>query len=380
MLYHREDGLQTVRSDRLDRTEWFITVRPNARVDASVAEQTRDVYGRLSEECAALDARVLYERVYADSTSWTEVLSCREQRVAGNEAFGGPPPTVMDGGPCEGEGLAGVQIWAVSGTDVRPVVRDDRVVGQRFDGLEGEYLMLSSVTGAPGGGRGAEAERMFESAARVIEAEGLSFQTDILRTWIYLDGILEWYDEFNRARSAVFLREGITSPQGFLPASTGIGFRVRGSDACAMDVLALHRRPNPDVTVRRCYNPLQNEAPEYGSAFTRGTQVTADGVRTLLVSGTAAIDEKGRTVFPDDARRQMRRTIENIQALMAQSGLDWSSISQGTVFLPTPDLLAPYREVTLRLGLPPVPLLVVTGVVCRDDLWVEIEVTANRRL
>lgn len=377
MHYRCESGLDVVEIARQDRREMYISAGPSEAFPARPAAQVREVYRRLVDKLRSEKAKILYERIYADGAAWDEILLERRSSLERYAGFDGGEPSTVDGGPCGGRGLAGVQIWAVAGAAVRSVRDGDRICGRRFQGTEGEFLVLSNIPSEAAPTRRDQAERMFERAARILEGEGFSFRSDILRTWIYLDDILLWYDEFNRARSNVFRRSGITGPEGFLPASTGIGFRLPGGLVSLMDLLALRRDPRSDLVVRRCYNPLQNEAPEYGSAFTRGTEVTCGGIRTALVSGTAAIDEQGRTIHEEDARKQMVRTVRNIQALLEQSGLGWGDVSQGTLFVPSPALAEDFREVVAELELPRTPVLEVVGTVCRSDLRVEIEVTAT---
>ena len=60
-----------------------------------------------------------------------------------------------------------------------------------------------------------------------------------------------------------------------------------------------------------------NEAYDYGSAFSRGMRIDLNGVTILLISGTASIDDEGRTVHVGDLRAQTRRTFDNISALLA---------------------------------------------------------------
>ena len=58
-----------------------------------------------------------------------------------------------------------------------------------------------------------------------------------------------------------------------------------------------------------------NEAYDYGSAFSRGMRIDLNGLTILLISGTASIDDAGRTVHVGDLRAQLRRTFDNITKL-----------------------------------------------------------------
>src|SRR5258708_38423851 len=57
-----------------------------------------------------------------------------------------------------------------------------------------------------------------------------------------------------------------------------------------------------------------NEAYAYAkpSSFSRGMRIDLNGLTILLISGTASIDEHGKSVHIGDFRAQMRRTLDNI--------------------------------------------------------------------
>ena len=125
-----------------------------------------------------------------------------------------------------------------------------------------------------------------------------------------------------------------------------------------------------------------NEAYDYGSAFSRGIRLDLGGLVVLLISGTASIDEQGRTVHVGDIRAQTRRTFSNIIGLLASEGATWHDIVRTSCYLRDIDRdykefneerTAFYREQGLTL------LPASTGIqakLCRPDLLVEIEVIA----
>src|SRR5215471_13253379 len=76
-----------------------------------------------------------------------------------------------------------------------------------------------------------------------------------------------------------------------------------------------------------------NEAYDYGSAFSRGMRIDLNGLTILLISGTASIDERGRTVHVGDLRAQLRRTYENITKLLETEGATWHDIVRTTCYL-----------------------------------------------
>jgi len=128
-----------------------------------------------------------------------------------------------------------------------------------------------------------------------------------------------------------------------------------------------------------------NEAPEYGSAFSRGMRIDLNGLVILLISGTASIDDAGRTVHVGDLRAQLRRTFDNITKLLESEGATWHDIVRTTCYLR--DIERDYKafnEERTRFykeqGLDPLPASTgIQAILCRPDLLVEIEAIAMFR-
>jgi 2-iminobutanoate/2-iminopropanoate deaminase len=128
-----------------------------------------------------------------------------------------------------------------------------------------------------------------------------------------------------------------------------------------------------------------NEAYDYGSAFSRGMRIDLNGVTILLISGTASIDEHGRTVHVGDFRAQLQRTFENIGKLLAAEGATWHDIVRTTCYLR--DIERDYQvfndERTAfykQQGLDPLPASTgIQAILCRPDLLIEIEAIAMFR-
>ena len=130
-----------------------------------------------------------------------------------------------------------------------------------------------------------------------------------------------------------------------------------------------------------------NEAYDYSkpSSFVRGMRINLNGLVILLISGTASIDEYGKTVHVGDLRAQCRRTFNNITGLLEAEGCTWKDIVRTSCYLRDIDRdydafneerTAFYQEQRLD----PVPAS--TGIqakLCRSDLLVEIEAIAMFR-
>ena len=131
-----------------------------------------------------------------------------------------------------------------------------------------------------------------------------------------------------------------------------------------------------------CAPSALNEAPQYGSSFSRGLRIDLNGLTILLISGTASIDEHGRTVHEGDFRAQCQRTYENITALLAAEGATWKDIVRTSCYLR--DIERDYaafneeRTAFFRAqGLDPLPASTgIQAILCRPDLLIEMEAIA----
>jgi 2-iminobutanoate/2-iminopropanoate deaminase len=127
-----------------------------------------------------------------------------------------------------------------------------------------------------------------------------------------------------------------------------------------------------------------NEAFNYAkpSAFSRGMRIDLNGLVILLISGTASIDEHGKSVHIGEFRAQLRRTFANITGLLASEGCTWHDIVRTTCYLRDIDrdyeVFNEERNAFYRAqGLDPLPAS--TGIqarLCRPELLVEIEAIA----
>ncbi len=125
-----------------------------------------------------------------------------------------------------------------------------------------------------------------------------------------------------------------------------------------------------------------NEAPDYGSSFSRGLRIDLNGLTILLISGTASVDEHGNSVHVGDFRAQCRRTYQNITALLAAEGAGWKDIVRTTCYLRDieRDYAAFNEERTAffrQQRLEPLPASTgIQAILCRPELLVEMEAIA----
>ena len=130
-----------------------------------------------------------------------------------------------------------------------------------------------------------------------------------------------------------------------------------------------------------------NEAYDYDkpSSFVRGMRIDLNGLTILLISGTASIDEQGRSVHIGDFRAQLRRTYQNITGLLEAEGATWRDVVRTTCYLR--DIERDYEafneertEFFRQQELDPVPASTgIQAILCRPELLVEIEAIAMFR-
>ena len=344
----------------------------------------RLAYEEIGQRLDAANLVILSERVFGDVSTAASVAEIRAAVFGDDTDNAAIPPTHIEGAPCAGEGVAGIQVIAghPSTTDSVETI-DWRGVpcGRRVVGDDASYLALSDVARlVPATMRSRPADEAREAlllAEEMLRAQDWSF-ADVRRTWFYLDDILSWYDDFNQARNHVFETFGLFngSPKTMIPASTGIRGRNARGHRCTFDLLATRPANGGGLSVERLRNPLQNEAPEYGSSFSRGLSVATDRCRYFLVSGTASIDEQGNTVHAGDFDRQAKRTIDNIESLLASGGAVFNDICQASAFIKYPEDVERLRRIFKLHGLEDLPLVCTIEDICREDLLVELDATA----
>jgi len=215
-----------------------------------------------------------------------------------------------------------------------------------------------------------QCDAMFRDAGQMLRDQRTTFH-NVLRTWCYLTDIDHDYDAFNASRNRFFRTEGITR----LPASTGIGAGLLPSgNLCGMDLYALL---NPDeATIEVMHASTLNEAPEYGSSFSRGMKLGLPEKTILFISGTASVDEDGATVHLGDSRQQIERMLLNVRELLTPQGASFADVVQTISYLKSADDFELFQEILDQHDIGQMPNSIVVADVCRPELLCEIEMIA----
>jgi len=129
---------------------------------------------------------------------------------------------------------------------------------------------------------------------------------------------------------------------------------------------------------------MLNEAFHYErpSSFSRALRIDLNGLAILLISGTASVDESGKSVHIGDFRAQTRRAYQNITELLHAAGATWKDIVRTTCYLRDieRDYAAFNEERTAffkEQQLDPLPASTgIQAILCRPELLIEMEAIA----
>jgi enamine deaminase RidA (YjgF/YER057c/UK114 family) len=298
------------------------------------------------------------------------------------------PVTFIEGESCLENKFAGVQIRALKSSSETHVwtIQDQGIPKGRAWNLNGStFFILQNVDGGnpkdtKRTDRKFHSEAMFRQAEKLLRTEGASYQ-DVVRTWIYISDILDWYGDFNTVRNHCYSDYGflgnndskVQAEQIFLPASTGIEGRNPSGLPATMDVFAIHRSPGSAIQIRPLYGVKQRSPFRYGSAFSRAIVVEGADNKLILVSGTASIDEQGISVFIGDPKAQIRQTLSVVSELVASEGATLQDLCEATVFIKRKEDFLIYQEIIEQMGISNLPSVCVLADVCRDELLFEID-------
>ena len=269
-----------------------------------------------------------------------------------------------------------VQRFISTKGDVSVILQNGRAVGAKYEDAYAQYVLLMGV--APddlSASREQQARSVFENISKLLKNEGFSFH-DVVRTWLYLDKLLEWYDVLNRVRDEFFEANDIFG--GFVPASTGIG--CANSLGAAIIAGAIAMRPKDGKASKAMLaSPLQCSALDYRSSFSRAAEIVTPEWRTVFVSGTASIAPGGETVHHDDAAKQVKLTMEVVQAILETRGMSFADSVRAIAYIKRPEDRPAWQNWLKTNGLPADYAHEIIADVCRDDLLFELELDAVKR-
>jgi len=218
---------------------------------------------------------------------------------------------------------------------------------------------------------------VFDDLIHALARQGGTLRDHCLRTWIYMKDVDIFYQGMVDSRNALFTQQGLTGDTHFI-ASTGI----EGACAHRYDVVAMDAYSNMDVEQKQIsyLNDFDRlcATKDYNVSFERASRVAYADRAHIFISGTASIDSSGEVVHLGDVRRQLDRTLENINALLSAGSASLADMTHMIVYLRDPsdfEIVDP----PLRERFPELPIIIVQGAVCRPEWLIEIEGVAIAR-
>lgn len=324
----------------------------------------------MSEFCQRLSQLLSsYDRQLVKVTCFGDLVNQPACELELTSAFGQQfPLTWIEGETCTDSFMNGMQVWAFKGQLEYFQAKGD-VKGCYFEDEQGSYLFTGDLLSAPAQNPEEGYADLLGQINSVLNEKGFTFN-DIVRTWYYLDDILSWYDAFNRVRTHFFKQYGVF--EKLVPASTGVSGKNKRGTAVTMELLAF--RPKVEtVDLKQVQSPLQNEAGEYGSSFSRAIRIGTDAYQWMTISGTASILPSGETANIGDVQKQIAHSFEVIGQMVKNEGYSFNDITRATAYLKdhsSYELLQSFLNENPEYQ---VPLVVTQNIICRDDLLFEVE-------
>ena len=339
-------------------TAYFITAKTSET-------RLQEVFDRVAEEMQGKDAKIAFQYLFGGRQFHLRAVSAIGQLDW--------PLTLLQGDACSGSSITGTQFIAISGAVLNPVMDGDRKVGHWYDTADARYCLLGDIRAddlsLP---REAQAYAVFEKMEQLLGQAGMVF-TDVIRTWVYLTRLLEWYGEFNTVRTRFFRERGVFDK--LVPASTGIGAGSAAGEAMVSALLAV--KPKHDgVKIFEVPSPLQCPAIEYKSSFARAVEIQQPGSRLLTISGTASIAQGGDTLHVGDTAKQIELTMQVVHEILKSRGMDWQNTARAIAYFKDINETHLLERYCIEQHLPDLPIAISHADVCRHNLLFELELDA----
>lgn len=239
-------------------------------------------------------------------------------------------------------------------------------------GASYSQLWLSNITGDVQTNIENQTKEAFTSCKASLQENNMTLLPNGIRTWVYVDDIDNNYSLMTEARKEWFATEGLTDATRYL-ASTGVeGVGMEKGIGVTMDFMGIAGLADEQIVKMEV---LDNMPPtiSYAVTFERGLKVLFGDRAHYHVSGTASIDKSGKVIHVGDVEKQSERMIENVKALLHESGTAIEEMAYCIAYLRNPEDYHIINKI-LQNHLPvDIPLIVVHGAICRPEWLVEIE-------
>ena len=216
-----------------------------------------------------------------------------------------------------------------------------------------------------------QTKEIFVQLTRELAAHDATLADNTVRTWVYVRDVDRHYRHMVDARREFFAAHGLTQRTHFI-ASTGIEGRSANPAALvSIDALSLVGLKPGQVSYLKAHDHLCDTI-KYNVTFERGARIAYRDRVHYHISGTASIDKYGKVLHEGDVLRQTQRTLENMQALLADGGAKLADFMYILVYLRDPSDTAVVAQYLAKAA-KGIPCLLLEAPVCRPQWLVEME-------
>ncbi len=341
-------------------TEWHVMLHVEP-CGQSFPEQMGRIYA--AEDMLVLtlgleNPKYILKRYFLSDCANQEPLMRRERSVS---------TSFIQQQPLDGSKLA-VWMYIMSDTSVRK--EGDAMVAEH-NGYKHLWRMGMCH---PVGDSAQQTEAILSEYEDMLKTFGATLADNCVRTWFFVRDVDTQYAGMVRARRENFERQGLTERTHYV-ASTGIGGLPADPHALVqMGSYAITGLSSSQMSYLHAPSHL-NPTYEYGVTFERGTVVEYGDRRHIIISGTASINNKGEVMHPGDIVSQTQRTLENVEALLAEGGATFDDVAQLVVYLRDTADYAMVKQIFAK-RFPDIPTVITLASVCRSAWLIEVECVA----
>ena len=335
-------------------------------------ESSQKFADRIIEILNNYNAKVIRATFFGKLSELDNILKDIDAKLSGIDF----PFSCIEGDNCSDAFINGVYIFAVSGLEIKRLYENNNIVGSYFETNEANFCFLGGLYSDPDLSPKKQTENILQSADSLLNQVGLSYDNTI-RTWFYLDDILEWYDDFNSARSSFFLQHDIFNK--LVAASTGVGGRNPLESKVCLELMAIKPK-SAGYSMGNVSSPLQCSAEDYGSAFSRAIMYSDSNYSSLTVSGTASINSDGKTMHEKDLEKQIELSFEVMKAIVESQNFSFKDIVRAYAYCSDKNFSKTFYKLLETNIYGNFAYICTENKICREDLMFELELDFAKKI
>lgn len=213
---------------------------------------------------------------------------------------------------------------------------------------------------------------IFEQFIARLDTMASTLLDNAVRTWVYVRDVDHNYAGVVTGRNEVFAREGLTKETHYI-ASTGIEARFGKINARVfMDTYSTGGLMAEQMEFLHA-DAYLGRRDDYGVCFERASAVAYRDRKHVFISGTASIGPDGEIIHRYDVLAQLKRALENVSGLLKSADAQMDDMVYWIVYIRDSGDARIVRDALIQELGPDVPVMLVSGAVCRQGWLIELE-------